>query len=140
MNRKRFFSREHGQSLIEVALSFTIVVFLLSGVIEFGIAFFQFVQMQDAAQEGATYGSIKPNEEDRMRQRILAVVNDPFDLGITNTNITITDDGARCAGHALTVTITYDHPVTMALITSITGPTIPLRASATSTILTPLCP
>lgn len=132
------FSR--AQSLVELAISLMVIVLLLSGVIEFGIAFFQFVQMQDAAQEGAVYGSINPTDEAGIRTRILAVVNEPFDLGLTAGNIAISDNGGRCEGYALTVTITYDHIVTMPLISTITGSTIPLRAVVTDTILQPPCP
>ncbi len=132
------FSR--AQSLVELAISLMVIVLLLSGVIEFGIAFFQFVQMQDAAQEGALYGSINPTDEAGIRTRILAVVNEPFDLGLTAGNIAISDNGGRCGGYALTVTITYDHIVTMPLISTITGSTIPLRAVVTDTILQPPCP
>ena len=52
---------ERGQSLVELAISITILIFLLAGAVEFGMAFFQFVQLRDAAQEGALYGSTNPN-------------------------------------------------------------------------------
>ncbi len=137
--REKIFSFEHAQSLVELAISFTVIVLLLSGVIEFGIAFFQFVQMQDAAQEGMIYASTNPTDEAGIRDRILAVVNQPFNLGLTSSNISISDNGGRCAGYALTLTISYDHQVTMPLISTITGPTIPLRASVTGAILSPAC-
>lgn len=140
MKQQKTFYSQRAQSLVELAISLTIIVFLLSGVIEFGIAFFQFVQMQDAAQEGAVYGSINPTDEAGIRARVRAVVNDPFDLGITDGDISITDNGGRCEGYAITVTINYNHLVTMPLISAITGPTIPLRASVTDTILQPSCP
>ena len=40
---------EHGQSLVELAISITILVFLLAGAVEFGLIFFQYVQLRDAA-------------------------------------------------------------------------------------------
>jgi Flp pilus assembly protein TadG len=140
MKRKTLFS-EYSQSLVELAIAFTVMMFLLSGIIEFGIAFFQYMQIRDAAQEGAIYGSVNPTDETGIRNRIADVINRPFNLGITPTssNITISDHGGRCAGYGLVVTITYDHPVTMPLIASITGSTIRLRGSAVSTILTPPC-
>jgi predicted secreted protein len=52
--------RERGQSLVELAISLVIMLWLLSGAVEFGLAFFQFVQLRDAAQEGALYGSTHP--------------------------------------------------------------------------------
>ena len=51
---------ERGQSLVELAISIVILIYLLAGAVEFGLAFFQFVQLRDAAQEGALYGSMNP--------------------------------------------------------------------------------
>lgn len=138
MKQQQTFYSERAQSLVELAISLTFIVFLLSGVVEFGIAFFQFVQMQDAAQEGAIYGSINPTDEAGIRSRVRAV--DPFGLDITDGDINISDNGGRCEGYAITVTINYNHLVTMPLISAITGPTIPLHASVTDTILQPSCP
>src|SRR6185436_11100089 len=56
---KRFIS-ERGQSLVELGVSLLILLYLLSGAAEFGVLFFQFVQLRDAAQEGALYGSMNP--------------------------------------------------------------------------------
>ena len=49
---------ERGQSLVEFAISLVIILWLLAGAVEFGIALFQYIQLRDAAQEGALYGSI----------------------------------------------------------------------------------
>ena len=49
---------ERGQSLVELSISLVVLLYLLSGAVEFGLAFFQFVQLRDAAQEGALFGSM----------------------------------------------------------------------------------
>src|ERR1051326_8029289 len=49
---------QRGQSLVEMAVSIMLLLLLIVGAVEFGMAFFQFVQLRDAAQEGALYGSI----------------------------------------------------------------------------------
>ena len=51
---------ERGQSLVELSISLLVLLYLLSGAVEFGLAFFQFVQLRDAAQEGALYASMSP--------------------------------------------------------------------------------
>jgi len=51
---------EKGQSLVEMALSLVLILILLVGTVEMGMAFFQYIQLRDAAQEGALYGSIAP--------------------------------------------------------------------------------
>ncbi len=55
--------RERGQSLVELGISILILLYLLAGAAEFGVLFFQFVQLRDAAQEGALYGSMNPPDE-----------------------------------------------------------------------------
>ena len=35
---------ERGQSLVELSISLVVLLYLLSGAVEFGLAFFQFVQ------------------------------------------------------------------------------------------------
>jgi Flp pilus assembly protein TadG len=51
---------ERGQSLVELAISLTVMLLLLSGAVSFGMALFSYVAIRDAAGEGALYGSIKP--------------------------------------------------------------------------------
>ena len=49
---------EKGQSLVEFSISLVFILILLAGTVEFGVALFQYIQLRDAAQEGALYGSI----------------------------------------------------------------------------------
>lgn len=51
---------ERGQSLVELALSLTVMLLLLSGAVTFGMALFSYVAIRDAAGEGALFGSISP--------------------------------------------------------------------------------
>jgi len=51
---------ERGQSLVELAISLTVMLLLLSGAVSFGMALFSYVAIRDAAGEGALYGSIRP--------------------------------------------------------------------------------
>ena len=49
-----------GQSLVEFAISLTVMLILLAGTVDFGIGLFHYIAMREAAQEGALYGSIAP--------------------------------------------------------------------------------
>lgn len=51
---------QKGQSLIEITISFTVILFMLLALIDFGYAFLTWITIRDAAQEGATYGSLHP--------------------------------------------------------------------------------
>jgi len=52
--------RERGQSLVELAISLTVMLLLLAGAVTFGMALFSYVAIRDAAQEGALWGSFTP--------------------------------------------------------------------------------
>jgi Flp pilus assembly protein TadG len=136
-----------GQSLVELAISILILIYLLSGAVEFGIAFFQFVQLRDAAQEGALYGAITPPASAGDTAQINAIIDrakassaSPIDLqNNPDISVSVTVTGGYCEGGALKVQITYPHRVFMPFMSTFTGPTIPLNASVTDTILRPIC-
>jgi hypothetical protein len=135
---KRFIS-ERGQSLVELGVSLLILLYLLSGAAEFGVLFFQFVQLRDAAQEGALYGSMNPLDTPGITARVQAASSSPLDL--TTITPVITYSGAQCEGNGITVTLTYDHHIFMPFMPQLLGRDhIPLSAEVTDTILTPVCP
>jgi Flp pilus assembly protein TadG len=144
---------ERGQSLVELGISLAILIFLLAGAVEFGLAFFQFVQLRDAAQEGALYGSMNPASVATIETRIRGASTSPIDLADgTRVAITISIDGipstdtanysaVACEGHGLEVLVAYNHQIFMPFIPAFIGrPDIPLNASVTDTILSPAVP
>ena len=137
-------NKERGQSLVELSISLLVLLYLLSGAVEFGIAFFQFVQLRDAAQEGALYGSMNPTSAAAIRARVRSASNSPINLNDTSvvpdSDIDIAFSGAQCEGNAVTVTVTYHHTVFMPFMSRIIGSSLPLHATVTDTILTPTCP
>jgi Flp pilus assembly protein TadG len=56
MNEKR--NTEQGQSLVELAMSLMVLLVLLAGLVDLGRAFFTFITLRDAAQEGAAYATV----------------------------------------------------------------------------------
>jgi len=154
MNKKnqKHIKSERGQSLVELGISLAILIFLLAGAVEFGIAFFQFVQLRDAAQEGALYGSMNPNNVSTIEARIRGSSSSPIDLSSGDVRITVSIDGipstdlanyqtVDCEGHGLQVLVEYDHQIFMPFIPAFIGRSdIPLNASVTDTILSPIKP
>ena len=131
---------ERGQSLVELAVSLVLLLLLLSGAVEFGIAFFQFVQLRDAAQEGALYGSMNPSDTTNITARVRGASNSPINLTTITPVITYTGTG-HCEGEGIKVELTYNHTIFMPFIPQVLGrTTIPLKASVTDTILSPVCP
>ena len=71
---------ERGQSLVELALSLTLILILLSGAVSFGMAYFSYVAIADAAQEGALYGSFDPANIAAIRLRVRTASTSPGQL------------------------------------------------------------
>jgi Flp pilus assembly protein TadG len=59
---KRDLSPEHerGQSLVELALVFVLLLWLVSVILDLGRAYYVIVALENAAEEGAAYASIDP--------------------------------------------------------------------------------
>jgi len=147
-----------GQSLVEFALAATMMIFLLLATIDFGLAFFSWITLRDAAQEGATYGSIYPPsisstnssntgnaEINSVKSRVRGAATTPVNMSslpLEKINILLlnpdgTTTGAiACPGYGIQVTVIYDyHVITPMISTFINSPTIPVTATVTNTIL-----
>ena len=137
---------ERGQSLVELAVSLLILLYLLSGAVEFGIAFFQYVQLRDAAQEGALYGSMNPSDLSGIEARVRAASTSPINLSVDDVDTGVTvdisfPDGDDCEGNGITVLVTHNHRIFMPFMPQLLSRTnIPLAATVTDTILSPVCP
>jgi len=156
----KFNHAEKGQSLVELALTLLIILTLLAGAVDLGSAFFSYVAIRDAAQEGALYGSVYPYfdsningkydpgellNEGAIKTRVQSASSTPVDLygPKVQVDVTTTDPLKPCSGndHWVKVKVTYEYTLIMPLIGPIIGQqTIPLTASVKDTILTPLCP
>ena len=123
--------KEKGQSLVELAISFVILMFLLAGAVEFGILFFQYVQLRDAAQEGALYGSYCQNDS-QIIERAINASYQPIDM--TTEGVDVVTEYIE-NGEALKVTVYYQHKVFMPFMAPIIGDYVTLRADVTDTIL-----
>ena len=132
---------ERGQSLVELAISLTVILLLLSGAVDFSIAYFSFSAMQDAAQEGALYGSVNPGDETGIISRVRSASTNPVDLTDEDlVDVSVTLPGEACEGNAIRVNVIYDYPISMPFIGAIIGSQqIRLNARVTDTILQPPC-
>ena len=141
---------ERGQSLVELAVSLTVIMLLLSGAVDFSIAYFTFTAMQDAAQEGALYGSINPGDEAGIVSRVRSASTKPIDLAdenLVDVEVTLSGDSCSgvdcaCEGNEVLVNVIYDYPISMPFIGTIIGSQqIRLNAGVADTILQPVdCP
>jgi Flp pilus assembly protein TadG len=146
-----------GQSMVEFALALTLMMTLLAGAVDLGSAFFSFIAIRDAAQEGALYGSIaavidtnhngkydtgEPLNTAAIVNRVRQSSTQPVNLADTSkVTVSVEATNPPCAGGGIKVTVSYDYQLTMPLVGAIIGSqTIPVSASVTDTILKPSCP
>ena len=147
---------KRGQSLVEVAIALPVLVLLLLGTLEFGMALFSYSMLRDAAQEGAFYGSFNPENVEEIENRARnisvrtddgAVFSSPVDLRDKDkVKVIVQALGNSCQGakngvaNSIQVTVTYRYPILMPFIGKVFGmKTIPLSGTATNVILQPNC-
>jgi hypothetical protein len=137
---KSFFrkdKREKGQSLTEFAVGVTFILVLMAGGMDLGRAYYSFISVRDAAQEGAAYASIAPGDVSNIRARVRATSNNPVDLStFADDQIDVEYSGAACAGNTVKVRVEYDFDMAAPFIA---GHTLHLQAEAVDTILQPPC-
>ena len=144
-HRKNSERSEKGQSLVELAISFTILLVLLAGTIDFGRAFFTWIALRDSAQEGASYGSINPTSIGAIETRVKDTSDWPVDIeALVNSGdivVTVTITGPACMGSTIQVDVDYQtFPITMPFLGTVLGSqTFPISATVNDTILTPAC-
>jgi TadE-like protein len=135
--------KEHGQSMVELALTITILMTLLAGTIDLGRAFFTWLALRDAAQEGASYGSIYPQRMDLIRERVWDNLEQVIPNPRTNAVVNIGFIDHPCLGNTILVNVNYPNfPLTMPFLGAILGSqTINIHAAVNDSILKPMvCP
>jgi Flp pilus assembly protein TadG len=146
---------ERAQSLIELAISLPVLILILLGTIDFGMAIFSYSILRDAAQEGALYGSFNPSNktEIEIRARNIsprsnqAVFSSPVNLrDETLVTVNVKALGAYCQGYtngianSIQVKVSYNYPMLMPFVGPIAGTNkISLSGTATNMILQPPC-
>jgi Flp pilus assembly protein TadG len=67
-----FVAGERGQSLVELAVALPLLLLILLGTIDLGRAYANYVDLKNAARDGAGYGILKPSDTAGMKSRVLA--------------------------------------------------------------------
>jgi hypothetical protein len=148
-------NREKAQSLVELAISLVFMLTLVAGLIDIGRAFFTYIALRDAAQEGAAFASIaRENQTDGMVCNSIITraqgTSDTQIVDLNQTQVNISFDGVDCAsasntnacfGKAVEVYVTYPaFPLSVPFLGTVLGSqTIPIQASIIDTVLTPPC-
>jgi Flp pilus assembly protein TadG len=156
-NRQINYEGANGQSLVEFAVSGIVILLLLVAIADFGRAFFTYLSMRDAAQEGAAFGSICPRHYNQIISRIRNTGNLPVSLadetqvlidcyywfdvngnGVVDPGETWECNGGfvPTSGYGIQIRVRYPNfVITTPLLGSIIGNQISLQTEVTDTIL-----
>jgi len=145
---------EKGQSLVELAISLMFLLLLVAGTVDLGRAFFAYIALRDAAQEGAAYASVARNNIDdgMMCDEIIARAQGTSNthiVDLADTAVSVFFNGVECptinanACYGRAVRVEVEFPdfqlITPWLGTIVGSQTIPITASIIDTVLTPSC-
>ena len=132
---------QKGQALVEFAMGLFFLLLLISGIVDLGRAIFTYMDLREAAQEGAAYATVNPYDttgiEDRAKQS--SNVFDPTD---TNLSVNVDTEANPCLGKNINVDVSMaNFPLTMPFMGTILGTqSLTITASIQDTVLVPLCP
>jgi len=104
---------EKGQALVEFTLLVPVFLLLLFAIIDFGMGFYSWITVTNAAREGARLGAVLATQ-----QQIEDRVYQTADLPNESTKMTVTVTNAQGQpGESVVVTVDYDYD----LITPLAG-------------------
>ncbi len=148
---------ERGQSLVEMAISLMFLLILVAGVVDLGRAFFTYIALRDAAQEGAAYASIaRDNKTSPVSNYCAGIIaraqrtSNTQIVDLIDTTVSVNFNGKdcysaastdACYGRAVEIVVHYpDFQLTTPFLgTMIGSQSIPITASIVDTVLTPPC-
>jgi Flp pilus assembly protein TadG len=111
---------ERGQTAVEFALIAPLLVVLLLAIIQFGIAFHNYVTITDAARAGARKAIVARFASGNFSDAKQTVKDAASSLDQNELNkpsaIQITDPGGMVAGSQVTVTVNYPYTIDIPLI------------------------
>lgn len=138
---KREQTEPRGQSLVEVALTFPILVMLLLGLLDLGRAYYALVVLNDAAAEGAAYAATHQTEGDiigRVRAAEATSLVPMDDTAAVDVDVWPEGEALQsiAIGSGVTVTATYQMPIFTPFVNGLVGSgSLTLRGSATQPVL-----
>jgi Flp pilus assembly protein TadG len=100
---------QRGQTMTEFALVMPLLLFLLLGVIQFGIVFNNYITLTDATRAGARKGAVSRRLSSPATAVQTQVRNAATDLKSSDLQVTVTSTWTQ--GSDVTVTATYPYDI-----------------------------
>jgi Flp pilus assembly protein TadG len=104
-------NRDEGQTAVEFALVVPIIILLLLGVIQVGVAFHDYITLTDAARAGARKAVVERFTGETNAQLQQHVRDAAGDLDQSKLNVTVDIPSPDTSGSDVTVTATYPYSI-----------------------------
>jgi Flp pilus assembly protein TadG len=132
-NRKNN-KHQRGQSLVEAALALPIVIMLMLGLFDLGRAFYILVEINDAADEGASYAALNFADMSGIQNRAVQSANV---VAINPSDVVLTGPPASVVGQPVTVTVSVSMALFTPFVSQFTGSDVlDLHGRSTHPIIT----
>ena len=126
--RRRLGAR--GQSAVEFLFALPMVLFLLSGIFEFGRHYYTRLTLRHAVGEAARFavtGNVLPDPQTgdpmtRSQSIVQTIVDRAGDLNVSVSNLAITPANGGGPGEVVTITATYRYTFVLTPIARLFGP------------------
>src|SRR3982074_227680 len=105
MHRRAHSRDERGQTMVEFTLVLPVLLVVLFGIIQFGIAFNNYVALTDAVRAGARTATVSRYSSTAVADTTARVKNSSGDLDPTKVNVTVTSTWVQ--GDDVVVSATY---------------------------------
>src|SRR4051794_16728159 len=104
-------AREDGQAMVEMALILPILLMLILAIVQFGIAFNNYITLTDATRAGARKASIARFTGDNGAAATLVVKDDASGLTPTKLAVSVTATNWVVPGSVVTVSASYPYSI-----------------------------
>lgn len=111
MTRRLQFRNENGQSMTEFALVLPVLAMLLFAIFQFGIVFYNYVQITDATRAGARKAAVSRDTPDPAASATAMVRSSANGLDQSNLDVAVNSSFTR--GSDVTVTTSYPYSISL---------------------------
>lgn len=114
--KSKRFSKSKGQAIVETALILPVILLILTGIIDFGLLFNNYLVIVNASREGARIAAVGSSDTE-INTRI-ANITSTLDQSKVTTTI-YPAESLRKKGDPVTVTVGYDNTLLTPIISAI---------------------
>ena len=103
--------RDDGQAIVEMALILPILISIVLGIAQFGIAYNNYITLTDATRAGARKAAVSRFVGDAGASAVATVKSDASNLTPSKLTVSVTSTNWTVPGSDVTVTATYPYSI-----------------------------